>query len=305
MVLLAVVSCIVFPPQVHAQNTFPAGSNVVEVGVYVLNIGRFDLASGSYTIEFYLSMRCATSNCNLGSFEFMNGRAASTTEIEDTPTEKFWRIEANLYENLDLQNYPFDSHQLMIRIEDTTLTKQNLTYVPDPRNSGLDPSIVIVGWSVAGWSQQVVDHYYSVYNETYSQYVFSVTLNREIAHALEILIPVFFLTFIALIAMLMYGKVSSVLESRILLTASVLIAAVLYQFTLDSAIPPLGYLTFVDEFMIGTYAIIVSCLVLGIMVLKYHHRGAMAESDRIQSYSVKAMTFITLLIYVLLFSSVL
>ncbi len=282
---------------------FPAGSNVVEVGVYVLNIGRFDLASGSYTIDFYLSMRCATpATCNLGSFEFMNGRATSTRQIEDTPVEKFWRIEANLYENLDLQNYPFDSHKLTIKIEDTDLTKQNLTYVADQRNSGLDSSIVIVGWSVAAWSQKVVDHNYQVYNQTYSQYVFSVTLDRESAHALEIFIPVFFLTFIALIALVMYGKVSSVLESRILLTASVLIAAVLYQFTLDSTIPPLGYLTFVDKFMIATYAIIISCLVLGIMVLKYHHRGAMAESDRMQFYSVRIMPFVTLLVYVLLFS---
>lgn len=290
-----------FLPQAYAQTSSPAGSNVVEVGVYVLNIGRFDLASGSYTVDFYLSMRCATSNCNMGSFEFMNGRATSTRQIEDTPVEKFWRIEANLYENLNLQSYPFDSHKLTIKIEDTSLTKQNLTYAVDQRNSGLDSSIVIVGWSEVGWSQEVVDHYYQAYNQTYSQYVFSVTLTREPANVLEIFIPVFFLTFIALIAMLMYGKVSSVLESRILLTASVLIAAVLYQFTLDISIPPLGYLTFVDKFMIVTYAIIVSCLVLGVMVLRYHHREAMAESERIQFYSVRIMPFMTLLIYVLLF----
>jgi hypothetical protein len=122
--------------------------------------------------------------------------------------ERFWRIEANLYENLDLQKYPFDSHQLTVRIEDTNLTKQNLSYVADQRNSGLDSSIVIEGWSIAGWSQQVVDHYYSVYNQTYSQYVFSISINREPVHALEIFLPVFFLTFIALIGMFMYGKVS-------------------------------------------------------------------------------------------------
>ena len=274
----------------------------MEVGVYVLNIGRFDLASGSYTIDFYLSMRCATSNCTLGSFEFMNGRATSTRQIEDTPVEKFWRIEANLYENLNLQSYPFDSHKLAIKIEDTTLASQNLTYVADQKNSGLDPSIVIVGWSVAGWDQRVVNHYYQAYNQTYSQYVFSITLNRESAHPIEILIPVFFLILIALIALFMYGKVSSVLESRILLTASVLVAAVLYQFTLDSSIPPLGYLTFMDNLMIVTYAVIVTCLALGIIVLKYHHRGAMADSDRIQFYSVRVMPLATLLIFGLLFS---
>lgn len=302
IVLLAAFSCLIFvvPPS-YAQSTFPAGSNVVEVGVYVLNIGRFDVASGSYTVDFYLSMRCANTNCNMGTFEFMNGRATSIRQIEDTPAEKFWRIEASLYENLNLQDYPFDSHTITIKIEDTNLTKQNLTYVADQKNSGLDSSIVIVGWSVTNWNQEVIDHYYQAYDQTYSQYVFSVTLSRKPTNAFEIFIPVFFLTFIALIAMLMYGKVSSVLESRILLTASVLIAAVLYQFTLDNSIPPLGYLTFVDKFMIATYGIIVSCLVVGIMVLNHHHREEMVESEHIQFYSVRLMPVVTLIVYAILF----
>jgi len=80
----------------------------------------------------------------------------------------------------DLRHYPFDSHSLAIQIEDTSLTSGSITYEPDPSNSGLDPSIAIVGWTLAGWTQTVVNQYYKVYNETYTQYVFpSMWLENE------------------------------------------------------------------------------------------------------------------------------
>src|SRR5208337_4315599 len=60
----------------------------------------------SYTIDFYLSMRCATVGCNFGSFEFMNGRASSISLEENTTTEKLWRIQASLYENMICTSTP-------------------------------------------------------------------------------------------------------------------------------------------------------------------------------------------------------
>lgn len=273
-------------------------SNIVRVGVYVLNIGRFDLATGSYTIDFYLSMRCAD-KCNLGKFEFMNGRASSVQQTEDTPTERFYRIQANLHENIDLQNYPFDSHTLTIEIEDTSLTKGNLTYQPDPDNTGLDPSIHIVGWTVSAWASTVIDHYYQPYRQTYSRYIFSLTLARpDYTSAIDTFLPVVFLVFVSLISMLLVGKR---LETRIFLTVTVLLAAVFFQFTLDSTIPPVGYLTFADKFMIATYIIIVSTLVVGIMLLKYNDRKDMVKSERIHYYSIRILPLLAFLIYALTF----
>jgi hypothetical protein len=274
---------------------------LVKVGIYVLNIGEFDLKSGTYTMDFYLSMECVKPGCKLGSFEFMNGRAQSIRLEENTSTAEFWRIQASLYGNLNLQDYPFDSQVLSIRIEDTTLTEQNLTYQVDPNGSGLDPSIVVVGWTIAGWNQTVISHYYDVYNETYSQYVFSVNLERAPTFGFEVFIPVFFLTFISLIGMLMYGKTSSVLENRVLLTATCLIAAVLFQFSLDNDVPPLGYLTFADKFMIATYIIIISSLVIGVLELDCHHRKNELRSQRIQHYAIRLMPIAAITIYLLLF----
>jgi len=283
-----------------AQAVAPA-ANTVLVGVYVLDVGEIDLRAGSYTMDFYLSMRCATATCNFGSFEFMNGRASYINLEENTTTERVWRIEANLYENLDLHQYPFDSHSLLIQIEDQSITSQNLTYQPDLAHSGLDPSIVVVGWMVTGWSQSVVNHYYQAYNETYSRYIFSLSLYREPTSAIAIFIPVLLLTFIALMATLMYGDVSSVFENRILLSASLLIAAVLFQFTLDSNLPPLGYLTFADWFMIATYVIMMAGLVSGILALNYHQRRDAAKSRKFHHYTTRLLPALAIIAYLLVF----
>lgn len=296
-VLIGCVFCLSLTPAARAA----PGPNTVLVGIYVLNVGELDLRTGSYTMDFYLSMRCATARCNFGSFEFMNGRASSISLEENTTTERFWRIQANLYENLDLHKYPFDSHNLLIQIEDESLTKQNLTYQPDPNYSALAPSIVVVGWSVTGWSQSVVDDYYKVYNETYSRYTFSLTLDREPTSAVAIFIPVLLLTVIALMATLMYGDVSSVFENRILLSASLLIAAVLFQFSLDSNLPPLGYLTFADWFMIATYFVMMAGLMSGILVLNYHHRKDVAKVEKIHHYSTWLLPGLAIILYLLVF----
>lgn len=274
--------------------------NVVKVGIYVLQIGKFDLSSGSYTVDFYLSMTC-DGKCNLGSFEFVDGRADKIDVIQNTTNAKFYRIEGTFFENLDLQKYPFDSHNLKIEIEDTTLTNQYLVYKSDPSNSGLDPRVIIVGWNVAGWNASVVDHFYPPYNQTYSRYVFSVTLNRPgLTSGLNMFLPVFFVVFIALISMLLVG---SRLESRILLTVTALLAAVFFQFTLDSTLPPLGYLTFADKFMIATYVIIVATLAIAILLLKYNDRKDMVRSEKIQYYTVRIMPIVTILIYAYTFLS--
>jgi len=84
----------------------------INTSIYVLNIGKFDVSSGSYTVDFYLTMKCV-SNCSERS-EFMNGRATSFDKQYDDGTEKSYRIQASLSQNIYMRSYPFDSHRLSI-----------------------------------------------------------------------------------------------------------------------------------------------------------------------------------------------
>jgi len=89
--------------------TWPlASAQEVHVGLYILNLGKFDISTGSFTADFYMSMKCP-GGCPPDSFEFINGRASSIDKMIDEPNEKFYRIQANLNSPIDLKMFPFDS----------------------------------------------------------------------------------------------------------------------------------------------------------------------------------------------------
>jgi SNF family Na+-dependent transporter len=67
-------------------------------------------------------------------------------------------------------------------------------------------------------------------------------------------------------------------SERLALTSSTLVGAILYHLTLTAGIPPVGYLTFADKFMVGNYVITFTALAVTVMLMWYanHDMGAKA-----------------------------
>ena len=49
----------------------PVYAENVNVELYILNLGKFDVATGGFTADFYLDMYCEE-GCDTGDFEFIN-----------------------------------------------------------------------------------------------------------------------------------------------------------------------------------------------------------------------------------------
>jgi hypothetical protein len=241
----------------------------VYVGVYVLNLGKFELATGAYTVDFYLSLR-SQKPVEMGDFEFMNGRAATVDKLIDTPTEKFYRIQANLSQNLDLRRYPFDEHLLTIEIEDKRRTVDELVYVVDEQNCGVDPGVIVVGWRLAGWEAKVLSHDYEIYGETYSRFVFGLRIQRVILNAvIKSFLPIACMVLVGFLSLLLApDKVTT----RLSLNISTLLGAVMFHVNLTASIPPVGYLTLADRIMIATYVVLVLILFSGVAILRWAER---------------------------------
>lgn len=271
----------------------------VYVGIYVLNLGKFELATGAYTVDFYLSLR-ADQPVILDDFEFMNGRAATVDKLIDTPTEKFYRIQANLSQNLDLRRYPFDEHVLTIEIEDKRRTVEDLVYVVDEKACGLDPSVIVVGWRLAGWEARVVTHDYEIYGETYSRFVFGLRIQRVTLNAV-------IKSFLPIACMLLVGLLSLLLTpdkvtTRLSLEISTLLGAVMFHVNLTSSIPPVGYLTLADRVMIITYIILALILLSGVIILRWAEReDKKALVLRVYHQAMGIIPGLSLLLYALVF----
>jgi hypothetical protein len=270
----------------------------VRTSVYVLNLGKFDVSSGSYTVDFYLSMECDEA-CE-PDFEFMNGRATSMDKLIDEPNSKFYRVQANLAENIDLKNYPFDEHALSITLEDKRGQSNELVFVPDDAQSGVDPKVILVGWELNGWNATSETHHYAPYNEDYSRYSFALNIRRIfLASIMKTFLPVLFIVIVGLLALLIEER--DKLWTRIGINTSSLIAAVMFHLNVTSSIPPVGYLTFADKFMLVTYVVLVlSLLSTIIMMMHAKHNDATLEK-KIYSVSLYGIPLLTLVGYAVLF----
>ncbi len=275
-----------------------AAQDQVEVGLYVLNLGKFDIATGSFTADFYLSMKCEV-ECHPENFEFMNGRAASIEKIIDEPKEKFYRIQANLNSPIDLRSFPFDAQKMQIIIEDKAKTTEDLIYIPNLEESGIDDSIVFTGWNMDGWSANVSEHNYSVYDETYSQYVFSIDISRIVLNAfLKTFLPVIFIMLVVVFSFLIDpDKVST----RLTMAGSSLVASVMFHVSISNQIPPVGYLTFADKFMMVTYMVLLFSFIINVAMLELQERKKTEVVDRLHRRTQYNVLWAVPLAYLLLF----
>lgn len=286
------------PAYAQSMEESDAGPSEVSVGIYVLNVGKFEVATGSYTVDFYLDMKCPTA-CDPSRFEFSNGRANTVDKIIDTPTEKFYRIQASLSQNIDLRKYPFDSHRLAIIIEDKEATNEDIVYKTDPDSSGIDPDVAIVGWDLNGWDTEVGEHFYTPYDETYSQYVFSIDISRPVLPSfIKSMLPVFFMVFVSMLSLLL---AADKVTMRLSLNISTLLAAVMFHLNITSQIPPVGYMTFADKFMIGTYLILLATLASGVLLMRHTEKKDDKKASVIYRRSLIHIPIATVIIYAVLF----
>lgn len=288
---------------VEVTAEIPGNQNAtVEYGLYVLNLGKFDIATGAFTVDFYLSMRCPIT-CVGQEFEFMNGRASSMEKIIDTPNEKFYRIQAQLNSPVDLKKYPFDTQQMQIILEDKRMTTDSVRYGVLGEESGIDESIAFTGWHVQNWSAEVRDHYYPAYDETFSQFVFTIPISRVIINSIiKTFLPIIFILLVMLSSFILDPDK---MTTRLSMVGSALVASVMFHVSLTNQLPPVGYLTIADKFMMLTYFVILLSFGLNVALMQLSELKRQDVVERVHRMTEYSMFVVVPLLYVLLFVLVL
>lgn len=272
--------------------------NNISIGIYVLNIGKYDISTGSFIIDFYLSMKCVHT-CPAQDFEFMNGRATNFDKIIDDPNEKFYRIQANLNSPVNLQKFPFDSQEMQIILEDKKMTVDSLTYIPNDDMSGIDDSITFTGWKIGNYTSTIKEHEYKVYDETYSQYVFTIPIYRiRFNSILKTFLPIIFIVLVMLSSFVLDPDK---IPTRIAMVSSALVASVMFHVSIGNQIPATSYLTFIDKFMILTYLIILLSFVFNVVLLELTERKKTDIVEKFHRSTEFWMLILVPIIYAILF----
>jgi len=231
----------------------------VRVGVYILSVGNLDTTTGRYTIDFFLNFKCVTVPCDPSEFDLMNAGADTAIEDQTDPAvrgkEFYYRIRASLRTNLNLRNFPFDEHTLVIELEDKNKTDVDYVMIADAKQSGIDSSVFVSGWDLENAiSGQVLSHNYDVYDEAYSRPRFTIHIyHSPFSSFMKGLFAAIVIVFVGMLSFLMKPEAA---VDRIELTSATLASAIFYHLTLTASIPPVGYLTYGDRFMILQYIFI-------------------------------------------------
>ena len=239
----------------------------VRVGVYILSVGNLDTTTGRYTMDFFLNFICETVPCDPSDFDLMNASADTNIEDQTDPEvrgkEFYYRVRASLRTNLDLRNFPFDEHILEIELEDKNKTDEEYILIADPEQSGIDSSVYVSGWNLEPQiSGGVTSHDYEVYSEAYSRARFSIRIYHPwFSSFMKGLFAAIVIVAVGMLSFLMKPEDAG---DRIELTSATLASAIFYHLTLTSSIPPVGYLTYADRFMILQYIFITVSLVVAV-----------------------------------------
>ncbi len=256
------------------------GREVVRIGVYLLSLGNLDTTTGQYTVDFFLNFICETAPCDPTKFDIMN--ATSIVEPDDQTdsavrgNEFYYRVRTSLQTNLDLRKFPFDSHELIIEFEDVNKTDDKYVYIVDQSKSGIDPNVYVAGWNLDPYIEgTTTSHEYSVYSESYSRARFAVRISHPwFSSFMKGLFAAIVIVGVGMLSFLMNPAES---QDRIALTSGTLASAIFYHMTLTSSIPPVGYLTYADRFMILQYVFITASLAVSVtlfMLLSAEKRGS-------------------------------
>jgi hypothetical protein len=230
------------------------GPATVKVGLVIQEVREYNIQSGAFEAEFFLSL---TSDKDMPKLDlvFTNGHEVDLKPLADRPTFKLFHVSGKFVSAVDLREYPFDTQNLEIELEDRAAGVDQLLFVPDKTRTSLDEGFDVASFGVASIGAHSYRHAYPARfdrDDLYmSRYKFRLGLDRfATSAAFSVFVPAYIIVLISLIGL---WVPADELEVRSNAGAPMLAAAVLFHYSLISALPATGYLTHADKLMLGVY----------------------------------------------------
>jgi hypothetical protein len=238
-------------PLAHPRFGGPA---MVKVGLVIREIREFNIQTGGFESDFYLSLTSDKDMPNL-SLVFTNGHEVTFTPLADTNTFKLFSVTGKFTTNVDLRRYPYDTQELDLLLEDQKAGIDQLIFLTDKSRTSLDSSFRLSSFGAAGTGAISYKHKYPARfdrDDLYvSRYKFTLTVDRfATSAAFSVFVPAFIIVLISLTGL---WVPPDELEVRSNAGAPMLAAAVLFHFSLIQSLPATGYLTHADKLMLGVY----------------------------------------------------
>jgi len=293
--ILTLTLLAMFSSNAKAENSMNAA--IVKVGVWLVNVEKVDLAASSYRLDFYLWFRFNSSEISLEKvrdFEFVNG-FPTKYEVDANETLGYleYRVRGDFIKTFDFSRYPYETHTLTVELEHKYLNASYLCFEADPLST-LDETVNVAGWEIGDFEPFETEHSYG--EETYSRFVFSVTLKRPVISSfIKSVLPIAVITTISLLAFFISPQNFA---QRIGLGVTTLLSATAFHLSLLSGIPPVGYLTFADRMMLSIYTIFLYNLSASVYIMKLVDAKKTEEAQKFNKKALKALPILIIVLVI-------
>jgi len=272
----------------------------VKVGIYLVRAGSLDITTGAIDVDFYIDFTCEQlCDKSQDKFEVLNGSVKSSVVLDaNDKTNPTYRVSATVFQDVDLRKYPFDSHPVKIVIESSLYDASVVKYVVNQDTSAIDPGVFILGWDLNHTPAAViVDQYYKPWNQHYTRYVFTTQLSKPaLAGWLKGLLPAIIILLGSLFALFITSKN---VGNRVAIITSALVASVLYHMNFTSRVPPIGYLTYGDMFMIINYIVLLVSLSMTVWIIRSDSTDMQARIAQVNKIELVAIPALWLVLHIL------
>ncbi|HMU92211.1 MAG TPA: hypothetical protein PKE43_04345 [Anaerolineales bacterium] len=260
------------------------GPDVYYVYITVLNISNIDLSAGTYAVDFFISFICETPPCQYEPhWDVMNATEIIDPEDQGTsiPFEVYdYRLKTSLIGYVDYTFYPFDYLYVDIIIEDKEYSNDELVY----RSAAVEVDPMLFnpsGWYYRPEYDGDMNDIVVYPNDDISYDRLYIWLFMERDRFSGFMKTIFAALVIVLVGMLSFLMKAEAAGERLALVSSTLVAVVLYHISLVSGVPATGYLTFIDKFMIGTYAVVFVSLVISVAMMVYKNNDELGKAEKL------------------------
>jgi len=302
--LLVLAAALMVPVGLPATAHADTGPDTVTVGAFINDLQDIDLSSENFTADLYLWMRWKNPNLDpTTTLESMNseGTENSTSSptgglsgeaLFDAPVPmpdgskyQVLRFQGVFSRKMSLKKYPFDTQILEVVFEDKRSDSSALRFVPDstPITVNDGGAMSIPGYVLGKPSLEVVAHKYPTTfgdlradpNIPYSRIIIALPVTRDVLpYLVKIVLPIFI---VILITSLIYLLPARLEEARTGIGVTAMLTIVALQWTSDSTLPSVEYLTLLDMVYIISMVYILAAMSYTVLASR-RNRHEMAEA---------------------------